>query len=189
MKIGAENKKQLIAMAVLLAIAAGVVIYDFMGTGSTSSAAPPASTSARPSSPGAQIAQNDLDPTLRLDVLDASRKVKYEVGRNIFEMQALPTPTPFPVKMTPTPIPGPPTPTPTPPPPPINVKFYGFANKPEEPKSVFLSAGDGPSQTIFIARQGDIIDRKYRVVQIQANSVLIEDVLHNNKQSIPLTAK
>jgi hypothetical protein len=115
--------------------------------------------------------------------------VKYEVGRNIFEMQALPTPTPFPVKMTPTPIPGPPTPTPTPPPPPINVKFYGFANKPEEPKSVFLSAGDGPSQTIFIARQGDIIDRKYRVVQIQANSVLIEDVLHNNKQSIPLTAK
>jgi hypothetical protein len=79
-------------------------------------------------------------------------------------------------------------PTP-PPPPPIAVKFYGFANKPEEPKKVFLAAGEGAAQTIFVAQQGDIIDRKYRVVQIQPNSVLIEDVLHNNKQSIPLTAK
>ena len=189
MKIGVENRKQLIIMALLLAIAAGVVIYDFSGTGSTSSAAAPTTSAARPSTSGVQVAQNDLDPRVRVDILDASRKVKYEAGRNIFEMQALPTPTPITsVKLSPTPY-VPPTPTPTPSPPPINVKFYGFANKPEEPKSVFLAAGDGPSQTIFIARQGDIIDRKYKVVQIQANSVLIEDVLHNNKQSIQLTAK
>jgi hypothetical protein len=183
-KLGAENKKQLIVMALLLAIGAGVVIYDFSGTENASSAAPPATSPA--ARPNTQVAQNNLDPRVRLDILDASRKVKYEAGRNIFEMQALPTPTPIaPVKMTPTPYVAP---TP-PPPPPIAVKFYGFANKPEEPKKVFLAAGEGTSQTIFVAQQGDIIDRKYRVVQIQPNSVLIEDVLHNNKQSIPLTAK
>jgi hypothetical protein len=192
-KIGAENKKQVIIMAVLLAVAAAVVIYDFSGSG-TSSAAPPApSTSGRGGSAGKggpqQIAQNDLDPTLRLDVLEASRKVKYEAGgRNIFRMEEPPPPKPI-TTVRATPPPGPPTPTPTPPPPPIPLKFYGFANKPGEAKKIFLAEGDPQNSVVFIAKQGDIVDRRYRVLQISANSVQIEDVLYNNKQTIPLTAR
>ena len=78
---------------------------------------------------------------------------------------------------------GPPAPPPPPPPPPINLKFFGFANKPGEPKKVFLSQGED----VFIAVEGDIVDRRYKVVHIGPASVEIEDVLYNNKQNIPLT--
>jgi hypothetical protein len=76
---------------------------------------------------------------------------------------------------------GPPLP---PPPPPINLKFFGFANKPGEPKKVFLSQGED----IFIAGEGDIVDRRYKVLRISPTSVEIEDVLNNNRQMIPLVS-
>ncbi|HXY02772.1 MAG TPA: hypothetical protein VEI49_04300, partial [Terriglobales bacterium] len=70
-----------------------------------------------------------------------------------------------------------------PPPPPINLKFYGFASGPGEPKKVFLSQGED----VFIAGEGEIVDRRYKVLHINPMSVEIEDVLNNNRQSIPLT--
>ncbi|MGE5325373.1 MAG: hypothetical protein ACM3SW_21070 [Actinomycetota bacterium] len=191
MNIGAGNKKQLITMGVLLAVLAAVLIYESIGSGS-SSAAPPASSvqrSAKGSRPGtANAVENELDPTEHLATIEASRRVKYEPGRNIFEMQAAPMPTPIANIRPPLPQ-GPPTPTPAPPPPPIPLKFYGFANKPGEAKRIFLAEGDPQNSTVFIAKQGDIVDRRYRVVQIAATSVEIEDVLYNHKQRIPLTAR
>ena len=191
MKIGAENKKQVIAMVVLLAILALVAVYEFSGSG-TSSAAAPASSAPGPaqkSQTGSQLAQNDLDPTLHRDVLEASRRVKYEAGgRNIFEMEAPKIEQPkFDVRQTPPP--GPPTATPTPPPPPIPLKYYGYANKPGEARKIFLSEGERNNSVVFIAKQGDIVDRRYKVVQIAPTSVQIEDVLYNNKQNIPLTVR
>jgi hypothetical protein len=187
-KIGAENKKQVYWMIALLAIAIPLAIYEFGGIG-TSAAAPPAPASA--SNTGAKkggpvlAASNLLDPTLHTEILDASRRVKYEAGgRNIFRMEEPPPPKVITAvrTVTPTPIP---TPTPVPPPPPIPLKFYGFASKSNEPKKVFLA--EGPS--IFVAHQGEIVDRRYKVVQIQNNSVTIEDLLTNNRQPIPLTAR
>ena len=70
-----------------------------------------------------------------------------------------------------------------PPPPPITLKFFGFANRVGEAKSIFLSQGDD----VFIAREGDVVDRRYRIVHITPTSVEVEDVLNNNHQSIPLT--
>lgn len=191
MKLGAENKKQIIIMTVLLTILLAIGIYDFAGSGNTSAAPPtPASsttTSAPVATPGitgrkgtAQTAQNNLDPTLHMNVLEASRRVKYEPGRNIFRMEEAPIPKPANVRPTATPIP---TPTPTPPPPPIPLKFYGFQNKANpDQKQIFLAEND----VVFVAKQGDIIDRRYRVVSIQKTSVTIEDVLTNNKQDIQL---
>lgn len=40
---------------------------------------------------------------------------------------------------------------------------------------------------MFIASEGDIVDRRYRVVHITPAAVEIEDVLYNHRQSIPLT--
>ena len=189
MKIGTGNNKQTIIAGALLAILAAVVIYDLAGSGS-SSAAPPASstTVARGKAGNKQIAQNSIDPTFHRLQLEESRKIKYEPGRNIFEMQAAPIQPPI-ASPRMTPPPGPPTPTPTPPPPPIPLKFYGFANKPGETKRIFLAEGDPQNSVVFIAKQGDIVDRRYRVLQIAANSVQIEDVLYNNKQTIALTAR
>ena len=75
-------------------------------------------------------------------------------------------------------------PPPPPPPPPINLKFFGFASKPGEPKKIFLSEGED----VFIASEGDVVDRHYKVLHISPAAVEIEDVLNNNRQSIPLTA-
>jgi hypothetical protein len=69
-----------------------------------------------------------------------------------------------------------------PPPPPINLRFYGWASKPGEPLAVFLSQGE----QVFLAREGQIIASRYKVVKITRTQVDIEDVLSNNKQSIRL---
>ena len=127
----------------------------------------------------------NLDPTLRLDLLASSENTKYEGnGRNIFVPGSVAVIIPKPKKsgatdkeqqvawVAPTP----------PPPPPITLKFFGFANRPGETKKVFLVQGED----IFIAAEGDIVDRRYRVLHISANAVEVEDVLNNNKQSLPL---
>jgi hypothetical protein len=194
-KLGAENKKQIIIMVVLLAILLAVGIYDLARSGNTSAAPPVASstaTSAASSKPAIQAKKtpapsaqnNNLDPTLHLNVLEASRHVKYEPGRNIFRMEEPPPPkVDTSVRATNTP---PPTPTPTPPPPQIPLKFYGFQNKSNpDQKQIFLAEND----VVFVAKQGDIIDRRYRVVSIQKTSVTIEDVLTNNKQDIQLRSQ
>jgi hypothetical protein len=196
-KIGAENKKEVRWMIALLAILLLVGIYNFVDFGTSSAAAPvpaPATSTTQtaaqtpPKPAGAQqLPDSTLDPRLRLDILAASQNKKYEAGgRNIFRMEEL-----KPIEKTigsvrgPYTVEMPPTPTPTPPPPPIPLKFYGFASKPTEPKRIFLD----DEGEIFVARQGDIVERKYKVIQINNTSVIIEDVLYNNRQTIQLTAK
>jgi hypothetical protein len=191
-KIGAENKKQMRWMIALLALALLVGIYNFVDFG-TSSAASPSPASSTPGTQPArksnspQLADSTLDPRLRLDILAVSQNKKYETGgRNIFRMEELKPieKTVASVRQPYGPEP-PPTPTPTPPPPPIPLKFYGFASKPNEPKRIFL-ADEGE---VFVARQGDIVERKYKIVQINNTSVVIEDVLNSNRQTVQVTAK
>src|SRR5262249_24109092 len=152
------------------------------------SAAPPAATTttAAPKKAGQiQPEDNSLDPRFRRDILAASQSKKYEAGRNIFQMEEVPVQKTIASVRQTQPMGPEPPPTPTPTPPPIPLKFYGFANKPNEPKKVFLADAD----EVFVARQGDIVERKYKVVQINNGSVVIEDMLYNNRQPIPLTAR
>jgi len=200
-KIGAENRNKLITAIVLMGIALILVARMLFSSGpapvpaspvTTSTAATPSAvrtrlvtrgrTGARTSNLKLGAAPHSIDPTLRYDWLNASENTKYEGnGRNIFLAQAeIPQPHgngTTDVTKTPLPPPGPP------PPPPINLKFYGFASKPGEPKKVFLSQGED----VFIAGEGEIVDRRYKVLRISPMSVEIEDVLNNNRQSIPLT--
>ncbi|MGH9492009.1 MAG: hypothetical protein ACRD2K_00785 [Terriglobales bacterium] len=143
-------------------------------------AAPPAArrVPARAGARGAAPAAQSLDPTLRLGLLASVEGVQYKgSGRNIFRsLEEAPIPTPVaPALKTQT---GPPLP------PPINLKFYGFASRPGESKKVFLSQGED----IFIAAEGDIVNRRYRVVRIGVNSVEVEDVLDGRRQVLPLTS-
>jgi hypothetical protein len=196
-KIGAENKKQVRWMIALLAILLLVGIYNFVDFGTSSAAAPApapatstqtATQSSQKPANAQQLPDSTLDPRLRLDILAASQNKKYEAGgRNIFRMEEIKIPTVQGsvrqnAEMGP---PAPPTPTPTPPPPPIPLKFYGFASKSTEPKRIFL-ADEGE---VFVARQGDIVERKYKIVQINNTSVIIEDMLNSNRQTIQVTAK
>ena len=200
MQIGAENRNKLVTAIVLMGIALVLVARMLFSSGpapvpasavTVSMPATPArlGTPAMPrdkagtrASRKLGAAPHSIDPTLRYDWLNASENTKYEGnGRNIFLAQAeIPQPVAPATRdqgQLATPPPGPP------PPPPINLKFYGFASRPGEPKKIFLSQGED----VFIAGEGEIVDRRYKVLHISPMSVEIEDVLNNNRQSIPLT--
>ena len=193
MKVGAEDRTKVILLAVLVVGAMISVGYMFssLASGPVRVAATPVSQGPAAAPPvhrlparGPAIAavSSSLDPELRLKLLESSEGTKYEgTGRNIFVPALEPIPQPVAPAVTKNqPPPGPPPP---PPPPPINLKFFGFASHAGEPKRIFLAQGD----EVFIGAEGDIVDRRYKIVRINPTSVEIEDMLNNNRQTIPLT--
>lgn len=200
MQLGLENKKKTIWAAVLGGVAVLLVGYQFLPMFIGSSSSPDSSAQA-----AAPIAQRvsathggsktkhkehtqSLDPTLRLDLLAASEQTRYEGnGRNIFVSQAEPVVIPTPLGRPNTDkgpavdayrVPTPPAPAPIP------LKFFGFANKSGEAKRIFLSEGED----VFVAGEGEIVDRRYKVIRISPNSVEIQDVVNSGPpQHIPLT--
>jgi hypothetical protein len=203
-KLGTENRKQTIAAIVLGVVLVLIVGYQLMDSFSTNAStsntyatslqAPEPNVTRTPHTAkrgGANSAKKgrppqDLDPTLHLQQLAATEQIQYEgSGRNIFVAQA--------DTVIPTPLgPGHTDPAkdvawqaPTPPPaPPIPLKFFGFASHGGEPKRIFLSKGDD----VFIAGEGEVVDRRYKVLRISPNSVEMQDVVGSGTpQTIPLT--
>lgn len=193
MKVGAENKNKLYALGALMALAVLLLLRMLLSSGGPTTTVAASVPDAVPAQPEAanQTVRNGrgknaplpLDPTLRTDLLKNSEAAMYKgTGRNIFEEQAAPPP-PLPKPISNPVVQTAVTPPPPPPPPPIPLKFYGFANKPGQTKSIFLANGDD----IFIGREGDIVNRRYKIIHIMPTQVEIEDVLNNNRQTIPLT--
>jgi len=201
-KLGFENKKKTMYAAALGVVAVVVFAWQVLPwiTGpsspaaSSEAAAPvvaPRPSTARPGTKAAAAKKprlESLDPTLRLDLLATSEKTQYEGnGRNIFVSQREDVVIPPPVARGNTD--GPQGPQiyhapPVPPQQPIPLKFYGFASSPGEPKKIFLKSGED----VFVAGEGEIVDRRYKVVRISATSVEIQDVLGSGpSQIIPLT--
>ncbi|MGH8458518.1 MAG: hypothetical protein ACRESV_04135 [Nevskiales bacterium] len=190
MKTGTEDRRKVLIMSALLVVALLSVIRML------SAPEPQVATSAAPGTAGgttggrrpggppvAPVILSTLDPTLRLDWLRASEDVKYEgKGRNIFragpEPQPVDTGQGHPQGNTQPDVPPGPAP-----PPPINLKYYGFASKPGQPRQAFLSQGED----VFVAGEGDIVNRRYKVVRIGPVSVEVEDLQYNHRQVLPLT--
>jgi hypothetical protein len=197
--LGLENRKKAIWAAVLGGLAALALAYEivpfFLGAPTISSTYAPALsapahaiTAARSGSKHGKKTESapNLDPTLQLKLLEATEQITYAgSGRNIFVSQAEPPPTPIASAVTDKAKEAPVyTPPPVPQAPPIPLKFFGFASQPGEPKKVFLSQGDD----VFIAGEGEIVDRRYKVMRISATSVEMQDVVNSGPpQSIPLT--
>ena len=147
--------------------------------------------------PEDRIDPNQIDPTLRLDLLAKVQSVTLEGGsRNLFQFgTAAPlaslNKTPIP-KVGKIPIMGPANPTvisanPGPPPaptaPPIPLKYYGFTNTKGEPrkKAFFLDGED-----IIVAWEGDTVKSRYKIMHIGVNSIEMEDTQFKSKQTLPL---
>ncbi len=196
MKLGTENKAKTIAAAALGIFAIFMLVRAFTGGGETA-AAPSGTASVAAKAPAASstpgkrkqaadrakahaLLAETLDPTLRFDLLKSSEEVTYKgSGRDIFRSQAPPPPD------IPKPIVNPASiaPSAPPPPPPINLKLYGYSQRKNgEAKKVFLSSGED----IFVAKEGDIVNRRYKILKINNNSVDVEDVLTNNRQTLYL---
>ena len=137
--------------------------------------------------PGKKLHVDSLDPTLKLDLLASAEQTAYEGnGRNIFVSQPDPVKIPDPVAKGNTDAAAQPpwTPPPVPPPTPIPLKFFGFASKAGEAKKIFLSQGED----VWVAGEGEIVNRRYKVLHISPNSVEMQDVVNSGPpQSIPLT--
>jgi hypothetical protein len=135
-------------------------------------------------------ATNSLDPTLDEKAMLRTESLVYTgAGRNIFSAVYTPPAAVKPLNLPAvsarparpaapvyTPPPGPP------PPPPINLKFFGTATRPGGQRQAFLLSGDD----VYLASQGDIVARKYKIGAVNANSVSITDLTNNNTQTLPL---
>lgn len=137
-----------------------------------------------------------LDPTLRLDLLEKLAAVKVErIERSLFDFGPVEPPKPKlpepkievqkPVArmIGPEPPPPPPPPPVKPPPPPINLKFYGNALPAKGgARRVFCLQGED----ILAPAEGEVILKRYKIVRINANSVLVEDLEYKNQQMIAI---
>ena len=202
MKVGTEDKKKLrlaIVAGFFGLIALGVIYNELFGGPSTPPPAPAAVAVAAPaasSKSSGSTAQKlgttaaQLDPTLHMEAMLATESLVYRgSGRNIFGTGAEPAAVKaiavvqpkFPARPALTPV-SLPVNTGPPPPPPINLKFFGTATAANGSRRAFLLNGDD----VFLASPGDVVQRKYRVVSIALNSILVEDIPNNNKQTLPL---
>ena len=206
MKAGTEDKRKRIAAIALGSLAGLLVVYQLYSNfgGSSAPAPPPApvivdvsTKNGRPAGsttgPAAQkigTSSAALDPTLHMEPMLVTESLEYSgSGRNIFSgtMDAPPPPVEvaqakFSARPGPPVAQLPPPPPPTCPPtcPPIDLKFFGTETMQNGTRRAFLLKGDD----VFVASAGDVVQRKYRVVSIAANSVLVEDIPNANKQTL-----
>jgi hypothetical protein len=184
MKAGTENKTKLRIAIVLAIVAVLTLAWNLWPSGAPSST--PASNAVPPVKGKSTEVSESLDPRLRLDLLAASEEVRYQgKGKNIFRAPQAAGDLPL-VKVSPLLrkqeearrkiyIP--------PPPPPITLVFFGMTNSTGERPKVFLSQGED----VWIAHEGDVVNRHYKIVRVSPNAVEVEDLLNNNRQNIPLT--
>jgi hypothetical protein len=131
-----------------------------------------------------------LDPTLRMEAMLVTESVVYSgSGRNIFSPSSAPVDIPKPIASVRTgkagPVGPPPPPPGPPPPPPIDLKFFGTATSANGTRRAFLLHGED----VFLASDGDIVQRKYKVITVSANSIVVEDMANSNRQTLPLLAR
>jgi hypothetical protein len=139
-----------------------------------------------------------IDPTLRLDLLAKLQNEEPAGGsRNLFQFGQQPAPKaelpkgPEP-KIVPSAFVGPRQAAPKtdaakaaadPPPVPITFRYYGYSTaRADGRKTAFFLDGDD----ILVASEGDTVKRRYRVVRIGVNSVIMEDVESKRQQPLPL---
>ncbi|MGB7191756.1 MAG: hypothetical protein WBD10_16585 [Acidobacteriaceae bacterium] len=198
LKTGSDDKKK-VAVAVVLGIIVLFLVlrmvFQMMSAGTPPTPMQPTvaqnHAAPQPAQAGAdhqavKIASGSLtrlDPTLHPEWMAAAESLKYTgSGRNIFSMNSTPVAIEKPI--------GPVRPKGQaaavaqgpPPPPPIDLKFFGYEAHTDGARKAFLLHGDD----VFIAAAGDVVDHRYKVVQIAPMSIQIQDIPYNDTQTLPL---
>jgi len=176
-----KQRRQLWLLAALI-VTAGAVYFWFPGvtaevppTASNTPAAVPRGTAAP--------AQSAAPEALKLAALEL---VTEESGgaRDPFRFGVPPRPPapppPPPARFTPAPEP-PRAPVGPPPRPQIPVKFLGFAEDPSRPGKLVSLSING---VVVLAREGDVVDGKYRLVKVGLESIVMSYLDGQGQQTI-----
>lgn len=208
-----EQRKKMIAYGVFGAVFLGAVIYvyeaDFAPSGPPPQPAPMILTKSSGEVPRGGAPQsesrgtgqgvvpgvaatkmastsNSLDPTLDERAMLRTESLVYSgTGRNIFSLvYVLP-----PVKVSgpvpsarPNPNSGPPPSPAGPPSPPINLKFFGTEVGSDGKRQAFLLH----DEDVYLAAEGDIVARRYKIRSIGPTGVQVEDLSNGNAQMLQL---
>ncbi|MCC7175486.1 MAG: hypothetical protein IT159_09850 [Bryobacterales bacterium] len=143
--------------------------------------------SLRPARVDEQADLNSAEATLRLDLLARVAGVKIESGnRSLFEFSAPPPPPEpkvIPAAKIQTVPPPPPAPERKPAAPPIPLKFFGYATSSRlVNRRGFFMDGD----QILVGAEGEVLKKRYKVVKIGVNSVVMEDLEFKTEQTLRL---
>jgi hypothetical protein len=143
-----------------------------------------------------------IDPTIRFDLLAKVMKVPPAGGeRDLFQISKAPPvkqvaelgknePVVHPYVFVGPRLPQKPGPPPPPPPPAplvIPFKFYGTSAVHPDGKrtAYFIIPGSSPdTDEIFMADEGDVVKKRYRIIQIAVDRVVVEDI--TDKRKAPL---
>jgi hypothetical protein len=194
-KLGTENKRQVVIVIVLFAFIlfyGGYQVYtSYIAPSSSPTPAQNATLAVGQSGtagPEAQKLTNaGIDPTLHLEKLAQSEDVHYAgTGRNIFSAESMPVAIEAPLKSARINAPGPSVVVPpsAPRPPAIDLKYFGYSQSGDKALQAFFTHGED----IFMAKTGEIVNHRYRVGAINRNNVQITDLAYNNTETVPLTA-
>ena len=210
MNLGTQDKKKLGILAVVgvLALGAAYYMYSQLFPSEAAPVTTPVAVAAPAPAPAAPIRTStsasgntagvpsktagvptgaQLDPTLHMEAMLITESLVYSgSGRNIFSVNSAPAVyipraiarvrTVEPIAPVRTGSIGPP------PPPPIDLKFFGTETNAAGSRRAFLLHGED----VFLVASGDIVQRRYRVVSIDARSMQVEDIANSNRQTLPL---
>lgn len=203
-KLGAENKRNVIIAGALFCVVAYLVITQLFGGPPTPSPAarpaPAVQTGGQATTLRGSTAQNTrntgqarllpstgLDPALHLEKLALSESIEYAgSGRNIFSGESAPVvveQAAAPARPSAAQIAAANLPPPPPKPPAIDLRYFGYTASRDGKREAFLLRGED----IFEAAAGEIVNHRYKVVAVDAKSVQITDLSYNNTQTLPLT--
>ncbi len=199
-KTGTDDRKKVIILVVLLAIAVPFGVWELWGMlaspksprSGPSQAVPASAVPAVAANPAngpeaEKISADSVDPTLHMDKLAQSEEVDYRgTGRNIFSADSMPVRFEKPIAPA---RPNAPNitvvvPPPVPQAPAIDLKYFGYSQDKGKSIKAFLVHGDD----IFMAKSGEIIDHRYKVGNISPGSVQVTDLSYNNTQTLPISA-
>jgi hypothetical protein len=173
----AEQRRQLMLLGLLVVVA--LVVWYTQSGGAATEATIPASNPPITSTPTAAPANaqggragGGMPEPVRLASLEQVPE-QGAAARNPFGFGTPPAPPPRPAPAyvpPPPPPPQPPRQVGPPPLPPIPVKFIGFVEDPARPGKVVALAVNGG---VVIAREGELIDGRYRLVKVGQESIVM----------------
>jgi hypothetical protein len=176
---------------ILVALVAALAVVLYVRFGRSAADAPPAvpaGTASQPSNQAAAAKGRAGLPVsdVRLDALKHEGSKVEETDRNPFRFKpkAPPPPPPQAARPTPPPVFAPPVAQGPPPPPPIPLKYIGWLNPDTRSRIAVLADARGNP---FYGKEGELIEGRYRVLRIAADSVDLAYADGRGRQTLRLS--